>query len=57
MFKMTKVAFTPVMARLIIYHFKQESLTLTASQQPLLQQLWTSCHLVEDTGGNRALQV
>lgn len=37
------------MARLIIYHFKQESLTLTASQQPLLLQLWTSGHSVEDS--------
>lgn len=31
--KMTKVAFTPATARLIIYHFKQESLTLAASPQ------------------------
>lgn len=31
--------------RLIIYHFKQEGLTLAASQQPLLLQLWTRCHI------------
>ena len=34
--------------RLIIYHFKQGSLTLQASQQPLLQQLWTGCQSAED---------
>lgn len=31
---MTKVAFTPVTTRLIIYHFKQESLTIGASTKP-----------------------
>ncbi|KAL7387520.1 hypothetical protein ABVT39_024823 [Epinephelus coioides] len=53
---MTKVAFTPVTARLIIYHFKQESLTLTASQQPLLQPLWTSRHSVEGPRRNKPVQ-
>lgn len=57
MSKMTKVAFTPVTARLIIYHFKQESMTLTASQQSLLQQLWMSCHSVEGREKNRPVQV
>lgn len=54
---MTKVAFTPVMARLIIYHFKQERLMLAASQKPLLHAALDRLPFSRRTERNRMVQV